>query len=44
MNRELCQSSSAVLDSSGNEPDPEAAKKMAGESLYHKIAFNECEV
>ena len=30
--------------SSGNEPDPEAAKKKAGETLYHKIARSECEV
>ena len=30
--------------SSGNEPNLEAVKKMAGETLHHKIAFNECEV
>ena len=30
--------------SGGNAPDPEAAKKKAGETLYHKIACSKCEV
>ena len=30
--------------SSGNEPDPEAAKTKAEDTLYHKIARSEYEV
>ena len=30
--------------SSGNEPDPEAAKKKTEDTLYHKIARSEYEV
>ena len=30
--------------SSGDQPDPEAARKKAERTLYHKIARSECEV